>query len=59
MNVIVVEAIFGVQAATACALKVAQRNARHVLFKRVSIFSSVFKRFLSFMICSSRTGHPT
>ena len=32
---------------------------QHVLFKRVSIFSCVFTRVLSFMICLSRTGHPT
>ena len=58
MNVIVVEAVFVVQEASACALKAAQRNAACVVETGVQI-SCVFTRFLSFMICSSRTGHPT
>ena len=31
----------------------------HVLFKRVSIFLAFSHAFIPFMICSSRTGHPT
>ena len=45
--------------ASACALKVAHRNTPHVLFKGGVHISCVFTLFLSFMICSSRTGHPT
>ena len=60
MNVIVLEAVFVVQEASACALKVAHRNAACVVQAGVHI-SCVSTRFLSFrqMICSSRTGHPT
>ena len=58
MNVIVVEAVFVVQEASARALKVAHRNAACVVQAGVHI-SCVFTRFHSFMICSSRTGHPT
>ena len=58
VNVIVVEAVIVVQEASACALKVAHRNAACVVQAGVHI-SCVFTRFLSFMICSSRTGHPT
>ena len=58
VNVIVVEAAFVVQEASACASKVAHRNAACVVQAGVHI-SCVFTRFLSFMICSSRTGHPT
>ena len=58
VNVIVVEAVFVVQEASPFALKAAQRNAACVVETGVPI-SCVFTRFLSFMICSSRTGHPT
>ena len=58
VNVIVVEAVFVVQEASACALKVAHRNAACVVETGVHIFC-VFTRFLSFLICSSRAGHPT
>ena len=58
VNVIVVEAVFVVQEDSACALKVAHRNAACVVQAGVHI-SRVFTRFLSFLICSSRTGHPT
>ena len=58
VNVIVVEAVFVVQEASACALKAAQRNAACVVETGVQI-SCVFTRFLSFLICSSRSGHPT
>ena len=58
VNVIVVEAVFVVQEASACALKAAQRNAACVVETGVQIYC-VFTRFLSFMICSSRAGHPT
>ena len=44
--------------ASACALKVAHRNAACVVQAGVHI-SCVSTRFLSFLICSSRTGHPT
>ena len=40
------------------ALKAAHRNAACVVQAGVHI-SCVFTLFLSFMICSSRTGHPT
>ena len=46
------------QEASACSLKVAHRNAACVVQAGVHI-SCVFTRFLSFMICSLRTGHPT
>ena len=44
--------------ASACALKAAHRNAACVVQAGVHI-SCFFTRFLSFMICLSRTGHPT
>ena len=58
VNVIVLEAVFVVQEASACALKSAHRNAACVVQAGVHI-SCVSTRFLSFLICSSRAGHPT